>query len=683
MPTMTHLLKRYCKKSSHAWRALALVAGWCACADVGLAQNLNYGFVPTIGTSKKEFSFAIWGDPQVAYYEPGTKFDNPENKKNFETVVPRLHQAVRMTNRLSPEFVVTLGDNIHNTGEWENFKLFVDAVKPLQMPLYLLMGNHDHVPAADSFATNPLKDREFANFVWAQKQINGLEHVVYSFDAGDWHLVLFSQPGGVGYGVDEYMDTHPELVTWLDADLRANQNRPTMFFTHHPILPVGRFRFDVYGPGAANRGKLADLLTRYGNVKYAFFGHVHNTVASISLLSWRYKGVAFILLPNASNTARLDDYLENARSPYGVGMVKLNQQTCESITFHTLAGETFVIDPATFGEYDDSFYGYLKPESELPAAPFVRNGNFEENLAPAWLGEHLLAYAQPPQQKREVRWGDGAAGQYLYLAAAGQPLTEDSRSYITSSVRQVLTVPPLDKWPVLRLRYKISSQELRHPEVCNAFIEISAYKAGERARRFGLGYGLGRTYSFFGLRGSFASLELKPVFDQWQELVIYPRSDLEKYFLDKDWQYVPMDCLVLTLGVLNENYSPDSTAAHVGVSFDAVEWFTVDRPTPPTVGVMDVQQPLPRKFVLFQNYPNPFNPNTTFSFFAPRDAEVSLKIFDLSGRSVATVFEGAVPAGSREVTWRADGAVASGIYWAVFQEKGSPRRSRTKVLLLR
>lgn len=45
----------------------------------------------------------------------------------------------------------------------------------------------------------------------------------------------------------------------------------------------------------------------------------------------------------------------------------------------------------------------------------------------------------------------------------------------------------------------------------------------------------------------------------------------------------------------------------------------------------------PEKFNLSQNYPNPFNPSTKINYDLPFDAKVSLKVFDMTGREVATL----------------------------------------------
>jgi hypothetical protein len=71
---------------------------------------------------------------------------------------------------------------------------------------------------------------------------------------------------------------------------------------------------------------------------------------------------------------------------------------------------------------------------------------------------------------------------------------------------------------------------------------------------------------------------------------------------------------------------------------------------------------LPNTPVLSQNYPNPFNPSTNISFSLPAQAFVSLKIFNLVGREVATLVSGEIGAGRYVRQWNAAG-YASGMYF--------------------
>jgi len=49
---------------------------------------------------------------------------------------------------------------------------------------------------------------------------------------------------------------------------------------------------------------------------------------------------------------------------------------------------------------------------------------------------------------------------------------------------------------------------------------------------------------------------------------------------------------------------------------------------------------IPEKFDLSQNYPNPFNPETKINFELPKDSKVSLKVFDITGRLIASILDG-------------------------------------------
>ncbi len=87
-----------------------------------------------------------------------------------------------------------------------------------------------------------------------------------------------------------------------------------------------------------------------------------------------------------------------------------------------------------------------------------------------------------------------------------------------------------------------------------------------------------------------------------------------------------------------------------------------------TASVDDVQTK-PEGFHLYQNYPNPFNPETTIQFSTGTNAVVSLRIFDLLGREVATLHNGFMPAGTHSVHWRPEG-LASGSYLYRLQAGG-------------
>ncbi|MCB9357373.1 MAG: T9SS type A sorting domain-containing protein [Calditrichaeota bacterium] len=67
------------------------------------------------------------------------------------------------------------------------------------------------------------------------------------------------------------------------------------------------------------------------------------------------------------------------------------------------------------------------------------------------------------------------------------------------------------------------------------------------------------------------------------------------------------------------------------------------------------------EYALAQNYPNPFNAQTNFDFTLPMASNVTLKVYDLLGREVATVINGAMNAGSHTVNWSAEG-LATGVY---------------------
>jgi hypothetical protein len=71
---------------------------------------------------------------------------------------------------------------------------------------------------------------------------------------------------------------------------------------------------------------------------------------------------------------------------------------------------------------------------------------------------------------------------------------------------------------------------------------------------------------------------------------------------------------------------------------------------------------IPTKYELAQNYPNPFNPTTKINYDIPFDAKVSIKLFDVSGREVATLVNNIQTAGYYTINFNGSN-LASGVYF--------------------
>ena len=78
--------------------------------------------------------------------------------------------------------------------------------------------------------------------------------------------------------------------------------------------------------------------------------------------------------------------------------------------------------------------------------------------------------------------------------------------------------------------------------------------------------------------------------------------------------------------------------------------------------VRDKAKRYPARTTISQNYPNPFNPTTEIRYQIPEAGWVTLKVFDLLGREVATLVNETKQPGEYTVTWDAEG-VPSGVYY--------------------
>ncbi len=99
-----------------------------------------------------------------------------------------------------------------------------------------------------------------------------------------------------------------------------------------------------------------------------------------------------------------------------------------------------------------------------------------------------------------------------------------------------------------------------------------------------------------------------------------------------------------------------------------------------TTGVLPAVATVPHNFSLSQNYPNPFNPSTTISYVLPVGGTVSLKVYALDGKEIATLVEENQSAGEHEIQFMASTILGSGAY--IYQLRlGNFSQTRKFVLL--
>jgi hypothetical protein len=96
-------------------------------------------------------------------------------------------------------------------------------------------------------------------------------------------------------------------------------------------------------------------------------------------------------------------------------------------------------------------------------------------------------------------------------------------------------------------------------------------------------------------------------------------------------------------------------------------------------GVPEPVAGIPTEFELAQNYPNPFNPSTTIQFGLPVAADVTLKIYNVLGQEVVTLFDGQRGAGTFQSVWNgrnsAGNQIASGMYFYNLVAKSADGKS--------
>lgn len=117
--------------------------------------------------------------------------------------------------------------------------------------------------------------------------------------------------------------------------------------------------------------------------------------------------------------------------------------------------------------------------------------------------------------------------------------------------------------------------------------------------------------------------------------------------------------------VISNEAVGNSTTAFIAV--DGLRVLTYDRNLAVSA---PRERSLPSALELDQNFPNPFNPRTTIRYRLSVFGNVSLRIYDVLGRTVATLVEGDQAPGEYRITWNAS-AQPSGLYFCELTQNAS------------
>ncbi len=203
---------------------------------------------------KDAFTFVVYGD----------RTGGPDDGVNI------LADAVRDTNLLEPDLVMTVGDLINGYNEsprWmEQMREFKGIMDELLCPWFPVAGNHD-VYWRGPQGLKPEGEHD-ANY---EMHFGPLW---YAFEhKNSWFVALYTDEGNPetgekNFSKPESQQMSPEQFEWLDATLTKAAGADHVFiFLHHPRWLKGGYGNDW--------DSVHDRLVEAGNVSAVFAGHIH------------------------------------------------------------------------------------------------------------------------------------------------------------------------------------------------------------------------------------------------------------------------------------------------------------------------------------------------------------------------------------------------------------------------
>ncbi len=101
---------------------------------------------------------------------------------------------------------------------------------------------------------------------------------------------------------------------------------------------------------------------------------------------------------------------------------------------------------------------------------------------------------------------------------------------------------------------------------------------------------------------------------------------------------------------------------------------------PSKTGIHSIYSEVAERYILNQNYPNPFNPSTVINYSIPEKEFVSVKIYDVTGKELASLVNEVQEAGGYELKFNGEN-LQSGVYFYSLVADGLTVRSRKMIFL--
>ena len=517
-----------------------------------------------IPIDKDDFRFIIMADPQGGDQNIEGHGSNCRMKIHNAFI----EESIMTANALSPEpiFTLILGDFTDYQGEEENFRQMIRFFEKLNSPILLEIGNHESRYQAEFTPAYNMSDLK--NYFAAQKKVNGLEKLVYSFDLGQWHFIVWPDPLR-----NNFWETRPHYFDWLERDLEKNKDKPTFFFQHVPMHPIGINPLVSYvNPIYINR-LLFDMLTKYGNVKYVFSGHVHIPIKSSLKTAVTYKGMHMINLPPAGYRPRAFGEEDLYGGPcQGMCIVDVKQKKVD-VAFKTVTHEVFKY-PGSFNDYSSKKDPlWFKHKWEFNPDEGLLNGNFNDGLK-GWMRNFVYTEDENPSNLCEVRkpsWEDSNA-LYMYMAKRGYDKPGQDRLPQTLNQLTQVVKAPEKAVPIISFKYMVDKNHF-NPESWNGgFLWVEGfcrnhlllnhvYSIGKLHRSVGASYGF-RQFTYYSYFDIYDGL------DGWNEVKLNLKSDYDKLNKENTYQDLHLDKIALSFGAwtINKGYKQSA-----GIYFKDVE----------------------------------------------------------------------------------------------------------------